>query len=144
MKKTFKPRVPFAKLPEGELKLYLARFDNAATGDLDFYKFGHTSFHDAADRFKYDPDQYKKWKVTIIKTVWGPSEDILNLELEYQQKYPKNFWIEEKIGGVTEITRISPVQVKNIINEFELLGTKFYQARERKRILAQREYDLNG
>lgn len=144
MKRQFKPRVPFAKLPPGELKLYFARFDNAETDELDFYKFGHTSYHDAADRFKYDPEQYKKWRVTIIKTVWGPEEDILKLELEYQAKYPKKFWIEEKIGGVTEITRVTPQQVKTIINEFELLGTKFYQERERQRVRKQMEYNLNG
>lgn len=145
MKKTFnKNRAPFAKLPPGELKLYLAVFKDGATGDYCFHKFGHTSFHDAADRFKYEPEQYKKWDITIMKTVWGPEEDILKLEEEYQKRYPKTFWIEEKIGGVTEITKLSYEDVKKVINEFSLLGEKYYFAREKQRALKKQEYNLNG
>jgi hypothetical protein len=140
----FTPRKPFSKLPPGELKLYLAVFKDGATGDYCFHKFGHTSYHDAADRFKYDPEQYSKWDITIMKTIWGPEEEILKLEEEYQKRYPKTFWIEEKIGGVTEITKLTPEQVKTTIKEFSLLGEKYYMERERKRLLAKREYDLNG
>lgn len=144
MSKTFQPRKQFSKLPLGELKLYLAVFKDGATGDYCFHKFGHTSFHDAADRFKYEPEQYKKWDITIMKTVWGPEEDILKLEEEYQKRYPKTFWIEEKIGGVTEITKLTQSQVKKVISEMSLLSEKFYFEREKKRLIARREHDLNG
>ena len=143
-KKFTKNREPFAKLPLGELKLYLAVFKDGITGDYCFHKFGHTSYHDAADRFKYDPGQYSKWDITIMKTVWGPEEDILRLEEEYQKRYPKTFWIEEKIGGVTEITKLSKDDVRKVIEEFSLLGEKYFFMREKKRMLAQREYDLHG
>ena len=143
-KKFTKTRIPFAKLPLGELKLYLAVFKDGSTGDYCFHKFGHTSFHDAADRFKYEPEQYKKWDITIMKTVWGPEEDILRLEEEYQERYPKTFWIQEKIGGVTEITKLKPQDVKKIIEEFSLLGEKYFFEREKKRKLAERDYNLYG
>ena len=143
-KKQFEPRNPFSKLPPGELKLYLAVFKDGVTGDYCFHKFGHTSFHDAADRFKYEPEQYKKWDITIMKTVWGPEEEILKLEEEYQKRYPKTFWIEEKIGGVTEITRLTIADVKNIISEFSILGEKYFLKREKIRALKRQEYNLNG
>lgn len=144
MKRQFKPKAPFAKLPHGDLKLYFAAFKKPDTGEIDFYKFGHTSYIDAADRFKYAPEQYSKWDVQIYKTVWGPEEDILKLELEYQERYPKTFWIEEKIGGVTEITRVTKSEVKTIITEFELLSNKYYYEREKKRMIKQKEYNLYG
>jgi hypothetical protein len=143
-KKFVKDRKPFAKLPIGELKLYLAVFKDAVTGDYCFHKFGHTSFHDAEDRFKYEPEQYKKWDIKILKTVWGPEEDILKLELEYQKRYPKTFWIEEKIGGVTEITKLKFDDVQKVISEFSLLGEKYYFMREKQRALKRQEYNLNG
>ena len=145
MKKKFeKTRKPFAKLPPEELKLYLAVFREGTTGDYCFHKFGHTSYHDAADRFKYEPEQYSKWDITIMKTVWGPEEDILKLEEEYQKRYPKTFWIEEKIGGVTEITKLKPDDVKKVIEEFSLLSEKYYFSREKKRAIQRQEYNLNG
>lgn len=144
-KKTFtKNRAPFAKLPPGELKLYLAVFKDAETDEYCFHKFGHTSYHDAADRFKYEPEQYSKWNITIMKTVWGPEKDILKLEEEYQQRYPKTFWIKEKIGGVTEITKLGLDEVRKVINEFSLLGEKYYFMREKARALKKQEYNLNG
>lgn len=145
MKKKFeKTRKPFAKLPPEELKLYLAVFREGTTGDYCFHKFGHTSYHDAADRFKYEPEQYSKWDITIMKTVWGPREEILKLEEEYQKRYPKTFWIEEKIGGVTEITKLNPDDVKKVIEEFSLLSEKYYFDREKKRAIQRQEYNLNG
>lgn len=139
-----KTRKPFSKLPPGELKLYLARFTNKSTGEVDFYKFGYTSFHDAADRFLYEPEQYEKWSIVIMKTVWGPEEDILRLEEEYKERYPKTFWIEEKIGGVTEICKLSFEQIKTITTEFEFLSTGFYQQRAKARAISQRDYNLYG
>lgn len=140
----FTPRKPFSKLPPGELKLYLAVFKEADTKKYCFHKFGHTSYHDAADRFRYEPEQYAKWDITIMKTIWGPEDKILELEEEYQRKYPKDFWIDEKISGVTEITKLTTTQVKSVISEFSLLGEKYYLMREKKRLLQQREYNLNG
>jgi len=125
-------------------KMYLARFTNKETKEIDFYKFGHTSSWDAADRFKYEPEQYSKWEIKIMKTIAGPLDEMKGIEEAFKAFYPKNLWVEEKISGVTEIVTLSREQVNEIINKMEVLGTKYYQRRERDRQKAQQEYNLNG
>ena len=124
--------------------MYLARFTNKETDKVDFYKFGHTSNWDAAERFKYEPEQYEKWDIKIMKTVAGPLDEMRGIEEAFKAFYPKNLWLDEKIGGVTEIVSLTKEQVNEIIQKMEFLGTKYYQKRERERALAQKEYDLNG
>jgi hypothetical protein len=135
---------PFEKLPDGDMKMYLASFRKKESNQSDFYKIGITSYKDALDRFKYEPEQYRNWNIYIVKTVWGPKEEIEVWEKEYQKRYPKTFWIEEKIGGVTEIFRAPKQEIDKIITEFTLLGNKYYYARELKRQKLRRDYDLNG
>lgn len=125
-------------------KMYLARFTNKETKKVDFYKFGHTSSWDAADRFKHDPEQYNKWDIKIMKTVAGPIEEMRGVEETFKAFYPKNLWVEEKISGVTEIVTLNQTQVNEIIQKMEFLGTKYYQKRVKQKALEQREYDLNG
>jgi len=125
-------------------KMYLARFTNKETKTVDFYKFGHTSSWDAADRFKHDPEQYSKWEIKIMKTVAGPLDEMKGIEETFKASYPKNLWLEEKISGVTEIVTLSQQQVNEIIQKMEFLGTKYYQKREKERLKTKQEYDLNG
>jgi len=125
-------------------KMYLARFTNKETKTVDFYKFGHTSSWDAADRFKHDPEQYSKWGIKIMKTVAGPLDEMKGIEETFKAFYPKNLWLEEKISGVTEIVTLSQQQVNEIIQKMEFLGTKYYQKREKERLKTKQEYDLNG
>lgn len=125
-------------------KMYFARFTNIETDNVDFYKFGHTSSWDAADRFKHSPEQYSKWDIKIMKTIAGPIDEMKGIEEAFKAFYPKNLWLEEKISGVTEIVTLTREQVNEIINKMEVLGTKYYQKRERERLKAQQEYNLNG
>lgn len=114
-------------------KMYLARFTDKATGNVDFFKFGHTSSYDAMDRFTYDPDQYSKWDIKIMKTVYGPLEQMKGIEETFKALYPKNLWIEEKVSGVTEIVRLDQRAVDKIITAMARLNTIYWQQREREK-----------
>jgi hypothetical protein len=114
-------------------KVYLARFTNKSTGEVDFYKFGHTRNYDAAERFKVDPDQYSKWDIKIMKTVYGPIDEMKGIEETFKVFYPKNLFIEEKISGVTEIVKLEREQVNDIIAHMDRLNQKYFNKRERER-----------
>lgn len=112
-------------------KVYFARFTNKESGDVEFYKFGHTSSYDAMDRFTYDPEQYSKWDIKIMKTVYGPIEQMKGIEQTLRAFFPKNLWVEEKISGVTEIVRLEQHQINKIISVMESLNSFYYKERER-------------
>ena len=120
-------------------KMYFARFTNKATGEVDFYKFGYTSSYDAMDRFTYDPEQYAKWDIKIMKTIFGPLEEMKGIEEAFKVFYPKNLWIEEKVSGVTEICRLTQTEVNLIIMRMSTLNTKYYQKRELEKARATRK-----
>ncbi len=103
-------------------KLYLAEFKDKSTGDT-FLKFGFTKYKDAADRFLYEPEQYSKWDIRILCTAYNPDRNKIEQAEEYfKKKYPKNFWLEEKISGVTEIVKMGKVDRNNAIQEVRALN----------------------
>lgn len=110
-------------------KVYFARFTNKSSGEVSFYKFGHTSSYDAMDRFRYDPEQYAKWDIKILKTVYGPLDEMKGIEQTLRAFYPKNIWIEEKISGVTETVMLTEVAVSKIISIMESLSNYYYNKR---------------
>lgn len=115
-------------------KVYFARFTDKQTKQV-FYKFGHTRNYDAMDRFTYEPEQYAKWDIKIMCTVYGPIEEMIGIEEALKAVYPKNLWLEEKISGVTEIVKFdSLADVKHIIEAFKRLSTRYYQMREKERV----------
>lgn len=114
-------------------KMYFARFTNKETKKVDFYKFGHTASYDAMDRFTYDPAQYDKWDIKIMKTVYGPLDQMKGIEETFKAFYPKNIWIEEKISGVTETVMLERAEVDRIIDRMTRLNTIYYQQREREK-----------
>jgi hypothetical protein len=104
--------------------VYLVDFINRETKAVDFQKFGHTRFVDVADRFKVEPDQYAKWEIRILaKAHNNDIEKVKGAEEAFHSVFPKNLWIEEKIGGVTEIvemdgkTRYNAIQCVRRLNE---------------------------
>lgn len=114
-------------------KMYFARFTNKATNEVDFYKFGHTASYDAMDRFTYAPEQYAKWEIKIMKSIYGPLEQMKGVEEAFKAFYPKNLWIDEKVSGVTEIVTLTKEQVKHIIDRMTWINTVYYQQREREK-----------
>lgn len=116
-----KPK-PFERYKKGA-KVYLAEFTNKETGDS-FLKIGYTGYKDAMDRFRYEPEQYEKWDIRILSTAFNPSKEVIEqTEEALKKKYPKNFWLPEKIVGVTEIvkldrnTRAAAIQEVRTLNE---------------------------
>jgi hypothetical protein len=120
-------------------KMYLARFTNKESGSVDFFKFGHTSSYDAMDRFTYSPFQYSKWDIKIMKTVYGPLEQMKGIEETFKAFYPKNIWVEEKISGVTEVVQLTQQQVDRIIDRMSWINTVYYKQRERDKQYQQPE-----
>lgn len=115
---------PFLRYKKG-LKLYLAEFTDKVSGDT-FLKIGYTGYKDAADRFRYEPDQYTKWNIRILCTAYHPAREIIEQTEEYlKRKYPKNFWLPEKIVGVTEIVKLDKQTRYQAIQEIRQLNEQW-------------------
>lgn len=125
-------------------KVYFARFTDKKTKQV-FYKFGHTRSYDAMDRFTYEPEQYAKWDIKIMCTVYGPLEEMIGIEEALKAVFPKNLWLEEKISGVTEIVKFdAPAEVQRIIDAFKRMSNTYYQRRERERVRQLHENAFEG
>ena len=125
-------------------KVYFARFTDKETKQV-FYKFGHTRSYDAMDRFTYEPEQYAKWDIKIMCTVYGPLEEMIGIEEALKAIYPKNLWLNEKISGVTEIVKFDKQeQVKHIIESFKRMSIRYYQMREKERVKQLHEDAFEG
>jgi len=108
----------FKKLCYGKAKLYLVNFYRKNNNKYEFSKIGHTTFVDAADRFKYEPEQYRHWNIKVMFSVVGPLDIIKNEEENIHSFYKKDFWLPEEyfFKGITEIRKYSYNQVSEIIN----------------------------
>ena len=113
------------------IKAYLARFINKETGER-FFKFGVTGKYDAAERFTNE--EYLPWDIKIMTTAYGPTLEVLELEQEMLRKYPKNFYLHEKIKGVREIFKIERIEENKMVGEvkayFAKKGTEWYNKRK--------------
>lgn len=106
-------------------KIYLAEFTDKVTGKS-FLKIGYTGYKDAADRFRYEPDQYQAWNIRILCTAYHPSKKVIEkTEESFKKKYPKNFWLREKIVGVTEIVKLDNKTRYNVIQEIRQLNEEW-------------------
>jgi hypothetical protein len=117
-------------LKNKNIKAYLARFINKTTGER-FFKFGVTGIYDALERFSYE--EYYPWHIRIMASAYGPTLEVLELEQEMLQKYPKNFYLPEKIKGVTEIFKVERENENKMVGEvktyFAKKGTEWYTKR---------------
>lgn len=106
-------------------KVYLAEFTDKENGSS-FLKFGYTGYKDAADRFRFEPEQYTKWDIRILCTAYHPDKTVIEAtEESLKKKYPKNFWLEEKIVGVTEIVKMSKAERYKAIQEVRELNMEW-------------------
>jgi len=106
-------------------KIYLAEFTDKVTGES-FLKFGYTGYKDAADRFRFEPEQYSKWDIRILCTAYHPEKLVIEEAEEFlKKKYPKNFWLEEKIVGVTEIVKMDKATRYKAIQEVRKLNDEW-------------------
>jgi len=108
---------PFEKLSKGKAKLYFVNFYKKEDNSYHFSKNGITRFVDAADRFRYEPDQYRHWTIKVLFSVIGP-ENLIKKEEDYLKSlYKKDFWLPDDLffKGITEIRKYNRSQISEII-----------------------------
>lgn len=106
-------------------KLYFAEFERKSNGQI-FQKFGHTSYNDALDRFRYDAEQYEAFDIRILATAYNHSVDkCRGAEEAFKVMFPKNLWLEEKISGVTEIVQLDYSTRNELIQMIRKLNDKW-------------------
>ena len=110
-------------------KVYLVEFTNKETGEQ-FLKFGVTSSYDVLERFK--SEEYNRWVVRPLASAYGTKAQVEEAERKFLKKYPKNFWLEEKIQGVTEIVKMDRQTRNNAIQEVRQLSYDLKMIRENK------------
>lgn len=110
------------------IKLYLVRFDYKDNSGDSFYKFGITGHYDVLNRF-HDA-QYNQWNIKVICSAYGPRNEVELLEKTLQKLYPKNFWLTEKLSGVTEIVKLNSTQVSDAVNLIKQYESVWYKNRK--------------
>ena len=106
-------------------KFYFAEFTNTETGKV-FQKFGHTGHNDAQIRLDRITEEFPKYKARVLAAAYH--NDITKCqgaEMAFQVIYPKNFWLEEKLSGITECVVLDYESRKQIIEAIMKLNTKF-------------------
>jgi len=99
-------------------KTYFAEFTDTRTGNI-FYKFGHTRFNDAQKRLDNITAEYPQFTSRVLASIYHHDVDVcIQVEEEFKQRYPKNFYLVEKISGVTEIVKFDADTKMKIIREF--------------------------
>jgi len=108
----------------GTCKVYLAEFKSKKNKDT-FYKIGYTTYKDAMDRFKTKGAMYDSWDIRILSTIYCNDVRMAKL-VEYilLKTYPKNFWLEEKISGVTEVFKIDRKNYLELLKNFREYSAK--------------------
>ena len=118
-------------------KLYAVEFTNKRTRNS-FIKIGWTKEYDVLDRFSsrtmvkygHEPDHYKNFDIRVLAAAYTNSyEQVQEAERELLRKYPKNFWLEEKISGVTEIVKLDPSARYQLIQDVLSYRDQWYKQR---------------
>ena len=117
-------------------KVYLVEFTHKETKDT-FLKFGVTSSYDILDRFKYP--EYDDWDIRPLASAYGTKEQVEDAERKFLTKYPKNFWLEEKIKGVTEIVKLDRTTRNKAITEVRGLSEQWKRERDQAKVLNENQ-----
>jgi len=105
--------------------MYFAEFTDLETGKQ-FQKFGHTGFNDAQKRLDHITEEYPKFAARVLAAAYHHNIDkCRGAEEAFQCMYPKNFWLEEKISGITECVVLNDGQRMNCIQAVRRLNDKF-------------------
>lgn len=105
-------------------KMYFAEFTDTETGQK-FQKFGHTSHNDAMVRLNRIVEEYPKFTVKVLAGVYHHNvEYCQGVEETFKLLYPKNFWLEEKISGITECVVLEYETRNDIIKKIMQLNEK--------------------
>lgn len=119
-------------------KLYAVEFTNKRTRDS-FVKIGWTKEYDVLDRFTaktmtrygHDPDHYANYDIRVLAAAYtNDYEQVQEAEKHLLKKYPKNFWLEEKISGVTEIVKLDYETRMTLIHDVLRYRDRWYKQRK--------------
>ena len=103
-------------------KAYFAEFVDTTTGSR-HNKFGHTGHNDAQKRLNRITEEYPHFTARVLASVYHHDlEKVIEIEERYKSKYPKNFWLKEKLSGITECVKLEYEVRNNIIQEFRTLN----------------------
>jgi hypothetical protein len=119
------------------MKLYFVRFnynDHRKDTEPCFYKIGITKHYDVLERFNRKDGQYDCFDIKVICSAYGPESEVKEAEKELLSLYPKNFWLEEKISGVTEIVRLNKEQVTELKNRVLDYRSKWFNQRSAEQV----------
>lgn len=106
-------------------KFYFAEFTDTESGKT-FQKFGHTGFNDAQKRLDRITEEYPRFKARVLAAAYH--NDITKCqgaEMAFQVMFPKNFWLEEKLSGITECVILDYETRKEVIDAVMSLNKKF-------------------
>ena len=106
-------------------RMYFAEFTNTENMKI-FYKFGHTSFKDAQERLNRITEEFPKFKARVLASAFHLDiAKVQGAEEAFQAMYPKNFWLEEKLSGITECVELTSDEKSTIIQAVRKLNEKF-------------------
>jgi len=105
-------------------KMYFAEFTRQ-NPPISFLKFGHTGHNDAMVRLNRIVEEYPEFEVKVLASVYHHDiEFCKGVEEAFKSLFPKNFWLEEKISGVTEIVQLDWLARNDIIQKLRNLNEK--------------------
>lgn len=105
-------------------KMYFAEFEREYP-PLKFNKFGHTGHNDAMVRLNRIVEDHPGFKVKVLASVYHHNVEFCKgVEETFKTLFPKNFWLEEKISGVTEIVMLDSAARNDIIKKLRSLNEK--------------------
>lgn len=105
-------------------KMYFAEFTDTTNGKV-FQKFGHTSKNDAMIRLNYIIKEYPKFTARVLAAVYHHDVTFCKgVEETFKLLYPKNFWLEEKISGITECVILDYETRNDLITKIMKLNEK--------------------
>lgn len=107
-------------------KMYFAEFENTQPPFDVFQKFGHTGYNDAQKRLDWITSEYPHYKARVLAAAYH--HDITKCqgaEMAFQVMYPKNFWLEEKLSGITECVKLESDTRNDIIQAVRKLNDRF-------------------
>jgi hypothetical protein len=119
-------------------KLYAVEFKEKKTGNS-FVKIGWTKEYDVMDRFSaktmlkygHEPDHYDRYEIKVLASAYTTSYDqVKEAEEKMLKKYPKNFWLEEKISGVTEIVKLDDKKRYQLIGDILNYRAEWFKQRK--------------
>ena len=101
-----------------------------------FYKIGQCWQYDADKRFLFDSEQYNNYDIKIMASAWGPADEVDLWEQKLLDYKEKDFWINEKFSGVTEIRQFDATEVGHIIDQLQRLSGEWYDLRAAKKAVS--------